>query len=375
MESKNNMQIELNLPEAINKIENSKDTDKEAIKYLLELSNKVDIKFLHDKAYEVKSRYVGTKVYFRGLIEFSNICLKNCYYCGVRLDNKKVQRYQMSEDEAVKAAIWAYENKFGSIVIQAGERTDKKFIDLIERIIKRIKKESNSQLGITLSLGEQETDTYKRWYDAGAHRYLLRIETSNEELYKKLHPADHSFSKRKECLENIKKIGYQTGTGIMIGLPYQTIDDLVNDIIFFKEFDIDMIGMGPYIVHNDTPLSKEFENFNKIKEYQLELALKMIAVVRILLKNVNLAATTALQALNPTGRELGLLAGANIIMPNITEVQYRPFYQLYEDKPCINEGYGECNSCLQRRIEFLGETIGYGEWGDSLHFKDRINPE
>lgn len=362
---------ELNINEVINRVENSVGFDKDAIKFLLELQNKDDIKALHKKAYEIKTKYIGTKVYFRGLIEFSNICLKNCYYCGVRLDNKKVQRYQMSEDEAVKAAMWAYENKFGSIVIQAGERTDKKFIDLIENLVKRIKSESNNQLGITLSLGEQEQDTYKRWFDAGAHRYLLRIETSSEELYKKLHPADHSFQQRLKCLENIKKIGYQTGTGIMIGLPHQTIDDLVNDILFFKEFDIDMIGMGPYIVHNDTPLAKEFENFSSIKEYQFELALKMIAVARILLKDINLAATTALQALNPTGRELGLLAGANIIMPNITEVQYRPFYQLYEDKPCINEGYGECNSCLQRRIEFLGETIGYGDWGDSRHFKER----
>lgn len=345
--------------------------DKESIKFLLELDNKADQERLFSEAYEIKVQNVGKKVYFRGIIEFSNICEKNCYYCGVRRGNRNVKRYQMTEDQALKAAMWSFENKFGSVVIQAGERTDRKYVDQIERIVRRIKEESQGKLGITLSLGEQAIETYKRWFDAGAHRYLLRIESSNEDLYKKLHPSDHSYTERVRCIEFLRQTGYQVGTGVMIGLPYQTTDHLADDIIFFRNMDIDMIGMGPFITHKDTPMKDSFEDFESVKERQFNLSLKMIAVARLLMKDINIASTTALQALKPTGRELGLLAGANVIMPNITDIEYRPYYQLYDDKPCINEGYGECNSCLQRRIEFIGETVGLNEWGDPVHFKKR----
>lgn len=341
--------------------------------FLLGMQEKSGMEILFRKAYAVKLKNVGNKVYLRGLIELSNICEKNCYYCGIRKSNTLNKRYMMTEEEILKAAIWAYENKYGSIVLQSGERTDETFINFIENIIKNIKKASGGKLGITLCLGEQTEETYRKWFEAGAHRYLLRIETSNRELYGKLHPADHSFDKRLKCLELIKKTGYQIGTGVMTGLPFQTFENLAEDILFFKKMDIDMIGMGPYIPHKDTPLGVRALHENFDKKYALELGLKMIAVTRIVLKDVNIAATTALQALNDKGREMGLMAGANVIMPNITDTKYRAAYQLYQDKPCLDENASLCRECIKKRIEETGESIGYDEWGDSPHFRSRRN--
>ncbi len=341
------------------------------IKFLLSITSKSEMQKLFDAAYQVKVSNVGKTVFFRGIVEFSNICEKDCYYCGIRRSNDSMERYMMKEEEILDAAKWAMDNRYGSIVLQSGENTSPSFVDFIERLLKKIKKVSEGKLGITLSLGEQTKDAYRRWMHAGAHRYLLRIETSNEKLYRKLHPADHVFSERMKCLEYLRKLGYQVGTGVMIGLPYQTIDDLASDILFFRKIDADMIGMGPYIVHRDTPLAGSFPDFEKIKEYQLNLSLKMIAVTRLILKDVNIASTTALQSLNPTGREMGLLAGANIIMPNITDTKYRASYRLYDDKPCIDENSSMCKNCLERRIASIGESIGYDEWGDSMHFKKR----
>ncbi|MFA6294021.1 MAG: [FeFe] hydrogenase H-cluster radical SAM maturase HydE [Victivallales bacterium] len=343
----------------------------EDIKVLLSLSSKSEMQELFEKAYAVKSEHVGKKVYFRGIIELSNICEKDCYYCGIRKSNLSQRRYLMTEDEILSAADWAFKSNYGSIVLQSGENTSKAFTSFIEKIIIEIKKLSAGKLGITLSLGEQLDSVYRKWHDAGAHRYLLRIETSNEELYGRIHPDKHSFKDRLNCLRRIREAGYQLGTGVMIGLPFQTMDDLANDILFFREIDADMIGMGPYIVHKETPLADSLPGFEKIKDNQLNLALKMIAVTRIFLKDVNIASTTALQSLNPTGREMGLLAGANIIMPNITETKYRAAYQLYDNKPCLDENSSMCRNCLEKRISSIGETIGYGEWGDSKHFNGR----
>ncbi|MGD8779425.1 MAG: [FeFe] hydrogenase H-cluster radical SAM maturase HydE [Ignavibacteria bacterium] len=355
-----------------NKLDSGIDLSKDDLKYLLLIKEKDELKKLFDKAYEIKKQNTGKKVWFRGIIEFSNICKKNCYYCGIRKSNKTVERYMMKEEEILAGAEWAYKQNYGSIVLQSGERDDKYFIEFIEDILKKIKKLSNGKLGITISLGEQTRETYQRWFDAGAHRYLLRIETSNAELYKKLHPGDHDFEKRKHCLKLLKETGYQVGTGVMIGLPMQTVDDLVNDICFYKEYDIDMIGMGPYIVSENTPTAELVEDFDAIKENQYVLSLKMIAAVRLFLKDVNIAATTALQALKTYGREMGLKAGANIIMPNITDTVYRPSYQLYENKPCIDENSDLCMGCLESRIIKIDEEIGLGEWGDSPHFKKKV---
>lgn len=341
---------------------------------LLELRDPAEVQQLLDAAYAVKLRHVGNTVYFRGLIELSNICTKDCFYCGIRRGNRNVRRFTMTMDEVLAAARWAGEAGYGSVVLQAGERRDEAYTAFITEVIREIKKLDEGRLGLTLSLGEQSAETYRRWYEAGAHRYLLRIETSNPQLYSRLHPADHSWQERLQCLLDLREAGYQVGTGVMIGLPGQTSADLADDILFFARHDIDMIGMGPYLVHQDTPLAACLPDFDARKGEQLELGLKMIAVTRLYLKDVNMASTTALQALTPSGREMGLKAGANIIMPNITDVQYRSYYQLYDNKPCLDENAAQCQDCLKRRIEAIGETIGYRQWGDSPHFH-RKHPE
>jgi len=309
-------------------------------------------------------RYVGPKVYFRGIIEFSNLCVKDCYYCGIRKSNSNVMRFEMDEKEILGCARAAQEMDYGSIVLQSGERQDEAYVRFIENILYKIKAETSGKLGITLSLGEQTEETYARWFKAGAHRYLLRIETSDPVLYKRLHPADHFFEVRRECLRTLRRSGYQVGTGVMIGLPYQTHENLVEDILFFKEEKIDMVGMGPYVPHEDTPLVPS--DHDPAESFRLGLV--MIALTRLVLKDVNIAATTALQTLDPSGREKGVQAGANIIMPNITPTDYRKFYQLYDNKPCLNENARQCKSCLERRIQAAGAEVGYGEWGDSKHF-------
>lgn len=335
-----------------------------------------DRTMIFEKAAAVKKEFVGNKVYFRGLVELSNICSKNCYYCGIRVGNKNVDRYFVSEEEVVAAAVFALENGYGSMVIQSGERTDKTFIDKVTEILKKIKEVSEGKLGVTLSMGEQTEDTYRKWFEAGAHRYLIRIETSNRDLYYKIHPEDkrHSFEERIAALKLLRKVGYNVGTGVMIGLPYQTIEDLANDLVFFREMDIDMAGMGPYIEHKDTPLY-ELKDVLLPKEVRFDLALKMVAILRIMMKNINIAATTAMQSIDKLGREKALKVGANIIMPNLTPVKYREGYLLYEDKPCIDEEADECRTCLEARIHIAGDEIGYNEWGDSKHFAERTKKE
>lgn len=353
----------------LNKIEaGNYDLERDDILALLSITDKDELQKLFDAAYKVKTEQVGRKVYLRGLVELSNICEKDCYYCGIRRSNKNLDRYLLTEEKIVDAAVWAQKNKYGSVVLQSGERKDDCFTDFICKVLAKIKDATNGELGITISLGEQSEMTYRKWFSAGAHRYLLRIETSNRELYKKLHPDDHSFDERLNCLKLIKKSGYQLGTGVMMGLPGQTLENLADDIIFFREIGADMIGMGPYIPHADTPLAEESDALNNIKEAQLDLGLKMIAITRIYLQDVNIAATTALQALKHDGRELGLKAGANVIMPNLTETKYRSKYKLYDNKPCMDENASMCRDCLKTRVESIGEKIAYGEWGDPLHF-------
>ncbi|MBI9020893.1 MAG: [FeFe] hydrogenase H-cluster radical SAM maturase HydE [Verrucomicrobia bacterium] len=361
----------------INKIFEKADRDEDLtpaeMNALLSISDPAELQALYDCAYRVKARHVGKIAYFRGIIECSNICVKDCYYCGIRKSNKNVERFQMDEEEIVREALWAFDNEYGSAVIQSGERQDAAYIDMIERVLKRVKEQTGGKLGITLSLGEQTEETYRRWREAGAHRYLLRIETTNPTLYRKLHPEDHDLEARKHCLALLKKTGYQVGTGVMMGLPGQTTDDLVNDILFMKEIDVDMIGMGPYIPHSDTPMGKEIPPYTEEqKQAALTLGLKMIAVTRIVLKDINIAAATALQALEHTGREMGLKCGANVIMPNVTETEFRPNYTLYDNKPCLDENSSMCRGCLTRRIQGIGETIGFNEWGDSKHYAKRI---
>ncbi|MCK5035966.1 MAG: [FeFe] hydrogenase H-cluster radical SAM maturase HydE [Candidatus Sabulitectum sp.] len=350
-------------------IQQKTDFSVEEICSLLETTGEGNTASLFSHACRVKNAHARRGVHFRGIIELSNICERDCLYCGIRRSNLDVTRFQMTKQQILDAAAWTHKAGYGSLVIQAGERRDAGFIDFIEEMLREIKKLSGGALGITLSLGEQSKDVYARWFEAGAHRYLLRIETSDPELYRQIHPPGYSFEERVACLGFLRETGYQVGTGVMIGLPGQTVAQLASDILFFKENDIDMIGMGPYIPHHSTPM------FQKPLELSVDsrfkLGLNMIAVTRIVLRDVNIAATTALQALKSDGRELGLQAGANIIMPNVTSTEYRTGYQLYDNKPCMDENSEVCRDNLVAGIKNAGETVIYGQWGDSKHFCKR----
>lgn len=347
--------------------------NKKDIINILSTKDKGEIESIRKKSYASMKKYCGEKVYYRGLLEFSNICENDCFYCGIRKSNKNCKRFSLTKDEIIKIAVWCAENKYGSLVLQSGERKDKEFIDFVEDIIKAIKQKTKSKLlpnglGITLCVGEQSYDAYKRFFKAGAHRYLLRIETTSQILFKKIHPKKQILENRKKCLQILKRIGYQVGTGVMIGIPGQTMENLADDILFFKKYNIDMIGLGPYIPHQQTPMKK----YDRKKEEIFDLSLKMIAATRLFLKDVNIAATTALQAIDPIGREKGLMFGANIIMPLVTPLRVRKYYQLYDGKPCIDEQASDCRKCLLSRIKGLNRKVGFNQWGDSKHFFKRM---
>jgi biotin synthase len=327
---------------------------------------------LFRKSAEIKEKYIGNKVWFRGLIEFSNVCGKDCLYCGIRKGNKNLNRYDLGDEEILAAARFAYDNRYGSIALQSGEIESSRFAARIENLIHKIKELSHGELGITLSVGEQTPEVYRKWYVAGAHRYLLRIEATNSRLYSQIHPQNdrHEFNRRLDCLKSLRDIGYQTGTGVMIGLPFQTTEDLAGDLMFMKEFDIDMCGMGPYIEHADTPLAISGEPLLPLSE-RFDMTLKMIAILRIMMKDINIVAATALQAIDPVGREKAVKIGANIVMPNITPGKYRDSYKLYDNKPCTDDSAEDCQSCLEARISLADAEVIYGEWGDSKHFERR----
>jgi biotin synthase len=348
-----------------------KDPDRSDILAMLHCSED-EAPLLYRRAAAVRDKYVGNHVYLRGLIEYSNMCGKNCLYCGVRRDNKKIEKYRLTNDEVIEAAMTAYRLNFGSIAIQSGENSSSEFVDNMEVLIRTIKKLSGGELGITISLGEQSMETYRRWYEAGAHRYLLRIEASSEDLYRKVHPDDemHSYYRRLECLRIIQETGYQTGTGVMIGLPYQTMAHLADDIIFMRDFDIDMCGMGPFIEHSDTPLGTRGTDNLFLKE-RFNMTLRMIAIIRIIMKDINIVASTAMQTIDPAGREKAIACGANVVMPNLTPARYRAGYLIYEGKP----GYLEVNESNISGLNLgliPGITIGRGIWGDTPHYRKRL---
>jgi len=335
----------------------------------LSLSDPVSLTALYTEANTIKTSTIGNKVYLRGLIEFSNICIKNCYYCGIRRENQAVKRYELNDVEVLSAVNFAWKNRYGSVVLQSGEQQSAHFTRRITRLLHEIKAFTNNELGITLSCGEQTAATYREWFKAGAHRYLLRIETSNRELYYKLHPADdrHSYDARLSAIQLLRAEGYQVGTGVMIGLPFQTIEHLADDLLFFQAMNVDMVGMGPYLEHSQTPLY-QYRHLLLSPKKRLELTLKMVAVLRLLMPDINIAATTALQVLHLEGREMAVLAGANIIMPNMTLPEHRPDYLIYEHKPGVNDDAALSKSKLEQNLYNAGINIGYGEWGDSQHF-------
>lgn len=322
-------------------------TKQEIINYL-----STDDKELFTKADAIRKQYVGDGVHLRGLIEFSNICKRTCFYCGLRNENHNLTRYRLSEDEIIEFAKHGAELGLKTVVLQSGE--DSYFsIDKLCKIVKAIKK---FDVAITLSVGEKTYKEYKALKDAGADRYLLRIETTDENLYKKLHP-NMSFKNRIECLYNIKELGYETGTGCLVGLPNQTIESLANDILFFKELDADMVGIGPFIPHPDTPLGECNLDLNK----NFDLSLKVMALTRILLKDINIPATTAMETINPNGRIIALKSGANVVMPNITQGEYRKQYIIYPNKICTDESPDKCSVCIRTKIEAIGRSISTGK--------------
>ena len=347
---------------------NKKELSRDDIIILLNATQK-ESKLLFARSKEIRLKHVGNKVYLRGLIELSNICKKDCLYCGIRKSNKHVCRYNLTDEEVLRTVKYAYDNNYGSLAIQSGELDNNIFVERVNNLLIKIKELTKGKLHITLSCGEQSEETYLKWNKNGGNRYLLRIESSTKELYNKIHPNNetHSFEKRIEALKALRKTGYQTGTGVMIGLPFQTTENLADDLLFMKEIDIDMVGMGPYLEQKDTPLYKFKDSLKPIEERYF-MTLKMIAVLRILMKNINIAATTALEAIGVNGREKAITAGANVIMPNITPAVYRENYMIYENKPLPSS-----KEILvpEKRIKKIGYKIEWGDFGDSAHFKKR----
>lgn len=334
--------------------------------FLLSLSEPDHLAALFDAAYGVKRAACGCGVAVRGLVEAGNVCAKDCFYCGIRRSNASVARYALTADEIVAAGEEAKALGYASLVIQSGETESEAHTRFIEDVLHRL---APLDLGITLSLGEQTEEVYARWREAGAARYLLRIETSNPALYARLHPASCDWTRRVACLHALRRTGYQVGTGVMCGLPGQTAADLAADIRFFAEADVDMIGMGPYIPHPDTPLGKDAPAEDPAA--RLARGLKMIAVTRLYLHDVNIAASTALQALAADGRERGIRAGANVLMPNLTDPRRRAAYRLYAGKPCGDETSAGHRDALARRLAAFGEHLLYGTRGDSPRYHRR----
>lgn len=331
---------------------NNPDFTKEEFIELLKCADDPEaVKMLAEEAVRIRKQHYGDEVYIRGLIEFTNYCKNDCYYCGIRRGNRHAVRYRLTKDEIMACCENGYELGFHTFVLQGGEDpwfTDERMADLVRAIRKNY-----PDCAITLSLGEKSFETYRIYREAGADRYLLRHETANEEHYCRLHPSEMSLAKRMQCLRDLKALGYQVGAGFMVGSPGQTLECLADDLVFLKEFKPHMVGIGPFIPHHDTAFAKE-------KAGSVELTLFLLSVIRILLPSVLLPATTALGTLDPSGREKGLLCGANVVMPNLSPLKNRKQYDLYDNKICTGEEAGEGIRCLARRVENVGYRIAGG---------------
>lgn len=328
-------------------------TKKEIIEWL----SGADDATLFERSAAVRDAVVGDSVYLRGLIEVSNVCRKDCLYCGIRKSNLSVDRYELTTEQVLDAVAVAVEQKFGSVVLQSGEQTSAMFIDFIENIVREITVKYDGVVGITLSLGEQTESTFARWKNAGAHRYLLRMESSSADLYSKIHPSGYSLRQRLRSIETLQRLNYQVGSGVMIGLPFQTIDHLADDLLAMVRLDIDMCGMGPYVEHNQTPLAELCRSAFSPAERVL-LTLRMVALLRMMMPDINIAATTATETLDPLGRAKSVAVGANVIMPNITPSVFRDKYCLYEGKTSAD-------------LDLKGYNIAYSCRGDSKRSRSR----
>ncbi|PSC71854.1 iron hydrogenase assembly [Micractinium conductrix] len=351
-------------------------------------------------AESVSNRFFGKDVYYRGIVEFSNVCENDCGYCGIRKHQRRARRYTMPADEVVEVADWAFKHRMGTLMLQSGELNTPQRLKYLVEVVQAVKARTQaldaeqrsldpSQLPkdttglglcVALSVGELPREQYQTLRDAGADRYLLRIESSNPELYASIHPPAQKWENRVRCLRDLKDIGFMIGTGVMVGLPGQTLRDLAGDVMFFRDLGADMIGMGPYITEAGTPVADmwaaQFEGVDKgahMKE-MLTLTTRMNALARVTLGNVNIAATTALQAIDAVGREIALRRGANVLMPILTPTKFREHYTLYEGKPCITDTAEECQKCLNARLSMVDKKLRPGVWGDPPSYRQSVNP-
>lgn len=342
----------------IDKLYETNNATREELEFLLENLNDDSKKYLIEKSNLTRMKVYGDKVYLRGLIEFTNYCVRNCMYCGIRASNKNAERYRLTIDEILECAELGDRLGYKTYVLQGGEDpyfTDDIMVEIISKIKKRFPKNA-----ITISLGERSYESYEKMFKAGADRYLIRHETATKELYEKLHPGA-SFENRRRCLEDLKKIGYQVGSGFMVGLPGQKVSDLVNDLLYVKELNPHMVGIGPFISHKDTPLKDE-------KNGTLEDTITLIAILRLLLPKALIPATTSLGTINPLGRELGIKAGANVVMPNLSPTTVREKYSLYDGKICTGDEAVECRRCIEGRINRAGFKVEVSR-GDNIEWR------
>lgn len=345
------------MKELIQKLRQTQSLAKEEWISLIENRTPELAEYLFEQAREVREAHYGKDIYIRGLIEFTNYCKNDCFYCGIRRSNKNADRYRLSKEEILECCEHGYELGFRTFVLQGGEDgyyTDERAAEIVSEI-----KEKYPDCAVTLSIGEKSYDSYKRFYEAGADRYLLRHETYNCEHYSKLHPAELSSKVRQQCLWDLKKIGYQVGTGFMVGSPYQTAEHLAEDMLFIKELNPQMIGIGPFVPHHDTPFAKE-------QGGTLELTLYMLGLLRLMIPKALIPSTTALGTIDPNGRELGILAGANVVMPNLSPRNVREKYLLYDNKICTGDEAAESLENLKIRMKKINYDIVVSR-GDSLN--------
>ncbi len=332
----------------IDKLAQTSNLTDEAFALLLGELSEEDAEYLFASAREVREREYGKDVYLRGLIEFTNYCKNNCYYCGIRCGNANAQRYRLTEEQILSCCEQGYNLGFRTFVLQGGEDpyyTDDRMVPLVAEIRKRF-----PDCAITLSIGERSRESYQALYNAGADRYLLRHETANAAHYSMLHPKELSIQNRKECLFTLREIGYQVGAGMMVGAPGQTVDYLIEDLRFLQELKPHMIGIGPFLPHKDTPFKDEPRG-------SYPLTLQLLSILRLMFPKVLLPATTALGTIHPLGREKGILAGANVVMPNLSPTNVRGKYLLYDGKICTGDEAAECHGCMEKRMERIGYRV------------------
>ena len=345
------------LHQIIDKIREQQNISREELEILLTTEDKEALEYLRTSAREVADAVYGRQVFIRGLIEFSNYCKNDCLYCGIRRSNAKADRYRLTKEEILSCCDNGYELGFRTFVLQGGEDgyfTDERICDLVASIKKRY-----PDCALTLSIGEKERASYQVFFDAGADRYLLRHETADEVHYRSLHPAEMSLAHRKQCLWDLKEIGYQVGCGFMVGSPNQTVDTLYEDLQFIKELQPHMVGIGPFIPQKDTP-------FGEKQAGTLDQTLRLLSIIRLIHPHVLLPSTTALGTIHPLGREKGIQAGANVVMPNLSPVAVREKYQLYDNKICTGDEAAECRHCMSRRMESIGYQVVVSR-GDYIH--------